>query len=167
MKLLAWYEIKRGIIRADFTTDLAAYLTHAFVTWFPMELLRLNGKNSNAYYIGKKLAYHYDLRQNVNRGVNSCISVSSLLSSTPDIQCQSIMEQDSGHWSRRIRTPLEKALDALQDVGVIDKWNYCYGKKKLIQNLAAETSSFSQFSKLYVSFAIKDFPLPERQMKSI
>lgn len=167
MKLFTWSEIKRGIIRVDFTTDLTAYLTHAFVTWFPMNLLRLDGKNSNAYYIGKKMAYHYGLRQNVKRGVNSCISVASLLSSTPDIQCQNIMEQDSGHWSRRIRTPFEKALDALQDVGAIDRWSYCYGKKEPIQNLVTETSSFLRFSKLYITFFITDFPLPGQQMKSV
>lgn len=166
MELFTWYEIKRGIIRANFTTDLAIYLTHAFVTWFPMNLLKLDGKNSNAYYIGKKLAYHYGLRQNVNRGVNSCISISSLLLSTPDIQCQSILEQDPGHWSRRIRTPLEKALNALQEAGVIDKWSYCYGKKKPIQNLTVETSTFFRFSKLYISFTIKNFPLSNRQEKS-
>lgn len=167
MQLFAWYEIQRGIIRVDFTTDLATYLTHAFVTWFPTNLLQLNGKNSNAYYVGKKMAYHYGLRQNVNRGVNSCISIASLLSSTPDIQCQNILEHDPGHWSRRIRTPLEKALNALQSVGVIDRWDYCYGKKKPIDNFVAEAASFFRFSKLYVAFSIKDFPLPERQAKSI
>lgn len=167
MKLFAWYEIQRGIIRVDFTTDLATYLIHAFVTWFPTNLLQLSGKNSNAYYIGKKMAYHYGLRQNVNRGVNSCISISSLLLSTPDIQYQSILKQDPGHWSRRIRTPLEKALNALQKSGVIDRWSYCYGKKMPIENLAAETASFFRFSKLYIAFSIKDFPLSERQMKSI
>lgn len=164
-KLFTFCGIKKGVITANFTEELTSYLSNSFVTRFPTTLLTLDQRNANSYYIGKKLTYHYGLRSNVRRETNSCISVSSLLSATPDIPYQRIIDQDPGHWSRRIRVPLEKALRSLEDTKIIDSWGYCFAKRQPISSLDDVASTFYNFSKLYIFFEIKDFPPPEKQVK--
>lgn len=154
---------KRGIITADFTPELARYLTSAYVTYFPLALFQLKGQASNAYFIGKKLAQYYGIRQNIKHGKNDIIGITSLLTATPDILPYADLIRvghDSGHWDRRIRQPLEKSLGVLVDTGIIDHWDYCSAGKQIIpiDMLPDVASNYLKFSKLYICFGMKSHP---------
>lgn len=154
---------KRGIITADFTPELTSYLTSAYVTYFPLALFKLKGQSSNSYYIGKKLAHYFGIRKNIKHGKNDIIGITSLLDATPDILPYADLtraEHDSGHWQRRIRQPLEKSLDVLRDIGIIDYWDYCSSGKQIIpmDTLPDIAPNYLKFSKLYICFGMKNHP---------
>ena len=152
--------IINGYITVNFTTQMAEYLTHAYVTQYPLALLAVDGRQRAAYYAGKKLAFHYGLRQNRKKGSYNCISVSKLLEAIPEIPSINVVkETDSGHWARRIKLPLERALDALVKNGVLDMWKYCLAGKQKIEGTNFTCISYEEFSKLYIHFELCDFPV--------
>ena len=123
MRLFDRIGIINGYIVVNFTSQMAEYLTHAYVTQYPLALLTVDGRQRAAYYAGKKLAYHYGLRQNQKKGSQNCISVSKLLEAIPEIPSIDVINKtDTGHWARRIRIPLERALNALIQKGVLTCW---------------------------------------------
>ena len=130
MRLCDQVDIINGYITVNFTTQIAEYLTHAYVTQYPLALLAVDGRQRAAYYAGKKLAFHYGLRQNRKKGSYNCISVSKLLEAIPEIPSINVInETDAGHWARRIQQPLEKALDVLIKNGILGMWEYCLAGK--------------------------------------
>lgn len=133
MRLCDQVGIINGYITVNFTTQISEYLTHAYVTQYPLALLAVDGRQRAAYYAGKKLAFHYGLRQNRKKGSYNCISVSKLLEAIPEIPSINVInETDAGHWARRIQQPLEKTLDVLIKNGILGMWEYCLaGKRKI------------------------------------
>ena len=159
-KLLEQAHIVTGKIIATFSEQMANYLIHAYVTQYPIALLATDNRAPAAYFIGKKLAYHYGLRQNRTRGSYNCLSVSALLKVIPTIPSfEKLEHRDPGHWTRRIRTPLEKALDALKKLGVLSTWEYCLTKKAEISDLSRYFQDYHTFSRLYIHFELKDYPV--------
>ena len=73
-------KIINGYIVVNFTSQMAEYLTHAYVTQYPLALLAIDGRQRAAYYAGKKLAFHYGLKQNRAKGSYNCLSVSGVRS---------------------------------------------------------------------------------------
>lgn len=159
--------IEKGYIVVNFTLSMAEYLINAFVSMYPLALLSLDNRQSNAYYLGKKLAFHFGLRNNIAKGSNNCISVTALLAATPDIpDIKTIEEMDPGHWDRRIRQPLEKSLDILVNHGLLGNWRYCLSGKKEVDNLNGYTKIYTSYAKLYICFSMPDFPQKNRKSKS-
>ena len=160
MRLFDRIGIINGYIVVNFTSQMAEYLTHAYVTQYPLALLTVDGRQRAAYYAGKKLAYHYGLRQNQKKGSQNCISVSKLLEAIPEIPSIDVINKtDTGHWARRIRIPLERALNALIQKGVLTCWKYCLSGKQEIPDFEKYSVSYAEFNKLYIHFELKDYPV--------
>ena len=160
MRLCDRVGIINGYIVVNFTSQMAEYLTHAYVTQYPLALFAVDGRQRAAYYAGKKLAFHYGLRQNQKKGSQNCISVSKLLEAIPEIPgIDVINEADAGHWARRIRIPLERALNALIQKGVLTYWKYCLSGKQEISDLEKYFSSYTEYTKLYIHFELEDYPV--------
>ena len=159
MRLCDQVGIINGYITVNFTTQISEYLTHAYVTQYPLALLAVDGRQRAAYYAGKKLAFHYGLRQNRKKGSYNCISVSKLLEAIPEIPSINVInETDAGHWARRIQQPLEKALDVLIKNGILGMWEYCLAGKRKISGTNLFFVSYEEFIKLYVHFELSNFP---------
>ena len=96
----------------------------------------------------------------MKKGSQNCISVSKLLEAIPEIPSIDVINKtDTGHWARRIRIPLERALNALIQKGVLTCWKYCLSGKQEIPDFEKYSVSYAEFNKLYIHFELKDYPV--------
>ena len=77
--------ILRGNINFNFSKNMASYLTGAYIMQYPVELLKVDERNSNLYPLGRKLLLHYSMNNNRKKGTYNIISVKSLLEVCPGI----------------------------------------------------------------------------------
>ena len=61
--------------------------------------------------------------------------------------------------AKRIIEPFEKAMDALQQQGVLERWEYCLSKGEPLGQ--PDVNDYNYFASLYVLYEIKDFPIGE------
>jgi hypothetical protein len=136
-----------------FTPDFAGYLANSYVTHYPMSLLKLDERNPNSYYLGKKLSLHYSIRNNVEDGTNDIISVRSLLAYCDDLipSYEDVMNGDR-NCKKHIVKPFLRGMKALSDAGVI-RWELC-GSKKQPCEIASEEITYCELENLYVKFDV-------------
>lgn len=160
MRIVSSHSIRDGVIRINFDVDAAAYLINAYVMQLPTALLSIDNRNPNAYAIGRKLAFHNSNDQNRAKGTESTLSVEKLLLSAPNIPTyDEMLEGGQRNWKLRIKKPLEAALEANVEVGVISRWEY--RARKTGETYTAETAqrlTWTQYSRLMVDFAMVDAP---------
>lgn len=159
--IVSGYGIRNGTIRINFDTDLARYLTHAYIMNWPTALLLHDNRNPNAYSIGWALAHHSSIDANRAKGTDTRLSVESLLASAPQIQSYEEMTASGNrNWKARIKKPLEAALDAQIEIGYLHKWQYYEGDRQLTRDEAAALP-WRRYSALMVEFAPAK-PLPDQ-----
>ncbi|MEW4353761.1 hypothetical protein AB1I63_02515 [Streptococcus pneumoniae] len=128
MRICQSYECENSVFTFTFTEIFARYLLSAYIMQYPISLLKLDERNSNAYVIGRKLALHQSISNNIKKGTHKIISVESLLNIAPDIPNIETVRIGNGAWTERIADKLEKVLDLLVEHKIIEKWNYCNSK---------------------------------------
>ena len=104
--------IKGGYIHMAFDPVMAEYLIRLPLTQYPVALLAVDARNSNAYSIGLKMTEYYNMDFNQSRGKADRLSVPTLLSCTSLPTIEDVRSKRQG-WERLIKEPLEKALEAL------------------------------------------------------
>lgn len=160
VRILQSKGIKGGYINMRFSEDIAAYLNHAFIMQYPLALQGVDERNPRTYNIGYKLALHHSIDNNRAKGTANIISVKSLLEACGDIPTFEEVQasKDRGHWERRIKDPLEKALDAVQAEGVIQSWEYCNSKGVALEAGQVTIADYETFIELYILFAMEGEP---------
>ena len=58
---------------------------------------------------------------------------------------------DPGHWKRKIKERLERALNEIQGLNIF-KWDYCGPGLKEIPQATIDAADFYAWSKLYITF---------------
>ena len=161
-RIVQGVDIKSGTIFITFGDDIAKYLIRRkLITQYPTALIGLDARKPNAYYIGRKLAEHYYIDNNVKRGTYNHIGVKTLLKVTE----LPSYEEDPGHWWGRIKEPFERALDELTSGGVLTDWKYTHRKGvDLTEEEAYNIADYETFSGLYIEYELKD---PEDQTDRI
>ena len=149
--------IRNGYIIISFSPEIARYLVDRnLITQYPTSLLKISGRQPNAYYIGRKLAEHANIDNNIIKGTADRIGIPSLLAVTDLPSYEDVMKQDR-HWERRIKEPLERALDTLTEEGVLKDWKYTHARAiDLTEEEAYNISSYEDFSNLYLNFTLAD-----------
>ena len=155
--------IKNGRIEFDFSPKLANYLVSSFVMQYPVQLLRLDGRNQLTYCLGRKMALHYGMRRNIENNTNDIISVLSLRECCEHLlPSYDVVSKEDRHFDRRIITPFENALDILKAENVITSWEYCNSGKMPLSDEQLEGFSKPDYyyiwDKLFVHFTISNFP---------
>ena len=167
MRLISSHSISQGYIRVNFDIDAANYLVNSYLMQYPTALLKHDNRNPNAYVIGRKLAFHNSNDQNRAIGTESTLSVKSLLKAAPEIptidDLQNRISKKTGrgqrNWKDKIKKPLEAALDANVNVGLISKWEYrdpTNGKTYTAEK--AQAMTWAQYERLMVDFVMVDAP---------
>ena len=107
--------------------SFAKYLVHSQIMPYPVKILTAS-KNKNFYYIGKKLAAHY----NMNHGKKNAqsISVEALLEYTPEIPSLEEEYNRGRHYIQKCIVPLERTLEELVDKGVLSEFSWWHKKNK-------------------------------------
>lgn len=160
VRILQSKGIKGGYINMRFSEEIAAYLTHTFIMQYPIALQGVDERNPRTYNIGYKLALHHSIDNNREKGTADIISVKSLLEACGDIPSFEEIQssKDVGHWERRIKDPLEKALDTIQAEGVIQLWEYCNSKREPLEAGQVSISDYQTFIELYIHFEMQGEP---------
>lgn len=154
--IVSGYGIRGGTIRINFDTDLARYLTNAYIMNWPTALLMHDNRSPNAYSIGWKIAHHSSIDANRAKGTSTRLSVESLLASAPQIQSYEEMTASGNrNWKARIKKPLEAALDAQIEVGYLTRWAYYEGEDELTRDAAAALP-WRRFNALMVEYSAAD-----------
>ena len=153
--------LNRGKIRVTLDNDFARYLakTTGFLMNYPAALLKLKENNSNLYPLGYKLALNRSNDANIRRGKANILSVPVCLECCPGIPSIERVRKEGKGYSpvKRIIEPFEKALDALQQQGVLERWEYCLPKGEPLAQV--EITDYNYFASLYILYEIKDFPI--------
>ena len=159
LNLIEWTSISDNFIRIKFTETAAALLSRSPLMQYPRVLLGISAKNPNAYSIAYKMSVHYNNDNNIIKGTNDRLKVTTLLKETTWPTYSYLQETGNGrHWEDRIKEPFEKALDMLTGV-YISEWEYVKAKGvQLDDQEAAAITSYEIFSNLYVKFRPIDAP---------
>ena len=158
VSLVTFTGIRNGEIKISFSPEIARYLSERnLITQYPTKLLRISGRQPNAYYIGRKLAEHYNIDNNQIRGTCDRISIPKLLEVTDLPSYEDVQKKDRGHWAERIKEPLERALDTLTQEGVLKDWKYTHAKGvDLTEEEAYTITRYEDYAKLYLHFTPAD-----------
>ncbi len=113
--------IQSGYIELEFSPSFAKWLLEQPIVTVCEPLMKIDGRNKNAYSIGYKILTHRSInsrRTNKNR-----LKVETLLKVTNLPSYKQVLA-DGGSWQHRIKRPFEKALNVLKKAGVINGWAY-------------------------------------------
>lgn len=146
---------EQGKIKFVFTDKLANALNSSFIGQYPTAIFKLDDRNRNTYPLARKIAMHACNDHNKEIGTAYILSVETLLASCPDIPSYETVGTKSRAWSQKIREPLEKALDALQEFA---SWEYCNSKGTPLTDEQLSSTSWTTYSKLLVRFTFKEEP---------
>ncbi len=155
MRICDKIAIVRGNINFNFSKDMARYLTNAYIMQYPIELLKVDERNSNLYPLGRKLLLHYSMNNNRKKGTSNIISVKALLEVCPNIPTYEKVMSEGRQLDQRIRTPLEKALDTLNFIN----WEYSNSKGVPLTEEQILSTNYKTFKNLYIKFNVIGFPI--------
>lgn len=159
VRILQRKGIRKGYINLRFSEDITAYLAQAYIMQYPLALQRLDERNTRSYNIGFKLALHNSIDNNRIKGTANIISIKALTEAGGDFPTfEEVMEKDRGHWEQRIKEPLERALDANTEGGVLEEWEYSNSKGVPLTDGQVSIPDYHTFIGLYIHFQLKDAP---------
>lgn len=160
IRILQSKGIKGGYINMRFSEEMAAYLVHAYIMNYPTALQALDERNPRTYNVGYKLALHHGMDNNRAKGTANIISVKALLEACGDMPTYEEIQasKNRGHWERLIKEPLEKALEANLQSGVITSWEYSNSKGKPLDEGQISIADYQTFTGLYIHFEMTDEP---------
>ena len=156
---------KHGNVLICFSKEFARYLVQdAYVTkQYSLLLLKTDERNPLIMPLGDKILTYSGNYNNIRRGTANILSVKTLLA-TCKMQIPSyktVMNEDR-HWERRIREPLEKALDSMPFM----HWHYCNPKGAPLTEEQLADNSYSSFIGSYVHFDLIDAPDQTKQVQA-
>lgn len=119
--------IKKGVITFQFSPAFAAVVLGRSHSQMPINprLQQTDDKNHpNAYTIGLRLTAHTYI--NYTKKNKYRLSVASLLKHVPSIPSYDDVASGNRLYTKRIIAPLERDLQHLVEIGVLDYWEYCH-----------------------------------------
>lgn len=151
--------IVKGKIGVTFTEELGRYFSKSYIMQYPSALFKLDNRNPIPYYLGRKLALHYSMDNNRNKGTHNIISVKALLEHLEDTipTYEEVMEERNRNLRQHIIEPLEKALEILEKTGII-RWEYSNSKKTPLTDEQLLEMDYDTFIDLYIKFDLLKFP---------
>lgn len=158
--------IRKGYILIKFTQTFAQYLIKLPLTQYPIALLKIDERNSNAYIMGLKMSQHFNLDNNQLRGTAQLLKVKTLLASTTLPTVEEVRKQRAS-WETRIKEPFENSLDALTACGLLENWEYSKAKgESMTDDEATKFSSYERWSETLVKFTLQDAPNHHSRLES-
>lgn len=148
--------IANNKIIVNFTPDMASYLTHAYIMWYPDNLLKTDDRNKSTYHIGRKLLMHHSNINNQNRGTANIISIKALLDCTGDIPSEEEVGNSGRQYYQRRILPLIKSLDALVEGQVLINWEICNSKRTPLTKSQQDKQDYDTIINCYIHFEPTD-----------
>lgn len=153
--------IDNGLVKVTFTPTFIKYcLMHNLITFYPSKILELDAKNKPAFLVAMKLTEHYRIPANHITGTNDIISIKTLLNEVQDVMTNyETVRTTTRDYKRRLINPMIKALDRLQDTGII-KYQICGPRKAELtpEEINLVKNDYFAFKDAYIKFEIIDTP---------
>lgn len=146
-------QLHKGVISFTFADALADTLNSSFIGQYPVAIFRLDDRNKNTYPLARKIAMHACNDRNREKGTAHILSVKTLLEACPDIPSYEKVGEKSRAFTQKIREPLEKALDALEE---FTAWEYCNSKGAPLTEEQLEAKDWNTYSGLLVKFTFRE-----------
>lgn len=147
--------IRNGYINITFDPVMAQYLARLPITQYPIALLGVDARNSNAYSMGLKFTEHYNLDNNQIKGTATRLKIETLLGYTSLPSYEDVFKARKS-WEERIKEPFEKSLDELTAKGVLSNWSYVASKGVELTDEEATTNSYEEWKELFVEFELTE-----------
>lgn len=147
--------INKGVVSVEFTPQIAEYIYgKRLYIQYPLGLLKTDERNGKAYFIGRKLLLHASNKRNKEIGTANRISVKSLLNACPDIPSyEVVIQSNERHVTKRIKKPLQSALNALDFVAEYGFYTRS-GRKCAEEEIIS--MDFFDFCELIIRFKLKE-----------
>lgn len=153
--------IIKGYIIMEFGRNFTNYLIQLPINQYPQGLLAIDARSENAYWLGVKMAEHFNMDNNQIRGTANRLKVSNLLAVTKLPTMDTLQHEaadNSRQWGTRIKEPFEAALDVLTGK-VISDWEYVKAKGEPLTDAEAyNIADYETFTGLYVQFKLLNAP---------
>ncbi len=149
-----------------FSQTFAKYLKHRRITEYPEKLFSIDNRKANAYRIGQACAFHFYNTNNRKDGNFNKLKISTLLKYTNLPTIKAVRKANCGSWKKKIKEPLEKALNELLAKGIISKWEY---KQKANSLLSDENQkmTYEEWADSLVHFECIDDTKPQSNADSV
>jgi hypothetical protein len=166
IRLIEAKGIKSGHITIKFTQIFSEYLVQLPITQYPIALLRVDERNTNAYSIGLKMAEHFNMDNNLKRETAQLLKVKTLLAVTTLPSIDNEVVKRNG-WENRIKEPFEKSLDALTACGLLKDWEYSHSKgEAMTDEEATSFNGYEEWAETLIHFTLKDAPDHTRRLEA-
>ena len=150
---------KKGNITMEFTNRIAeALASRNTITLHSVKLMKLDKRKTAARSLGKFLENRWFMDNNIRQGTRDRISIKELLPYTKLIEYSKLQTTgDRGKWEKRIKEPLENALDELKKIGFLKDWRYTHAKAvELTETEAYNIETYADFESLYLHYELTD-----------
>lgn len=166
LSLIGFSEIKRGFITIEFTLKAAEYLVSHPLTQYGEALYAISDRHPNAYILGLTIVERFNNENNQIRGTADRIMVERLLEKL-DLMTIEKVRKERRSWESFIKDRFEDALEALVQIGLLSKWEYCGPKGAALSDEEAQSiRSYEEWSKLYVLFELVNAPDHSRAIEA-
>ena len=165
-RVLTAVEYTPGNITLTVSEQFADYLRNGYITQLPLKLLGTDGRNPVILSLGMKLVNHQNIDANVTRGTADIIGVKSLIEACDNLPTYEEVQADNRSFKQRIIDPLEKNLDALEEMGILEYWEYCNAKKAPLTPEQVETYDYATLVKCYIKFKFTYLPDQTERIKA-
>lgn len=156
--------VRKNKIYFKLSDPYAIYLNTGALSQYSSKTLLLGSqKNPLPFYLAIKLQDQYFHDGNRTLHTNNILAVKTVLSFCQDLipTYDDVQKTDRGHWIKRIREPLENALNEIQSTGLFT-WEYCKAGLTEVAPQEISTNDFRKWSTLYITFKL----IPEEPNQS-
>ena len=162
--------IRKGRIHIEFYSGFSDIMVQQAITPHPLALFKVDAGKPTAYAIGRKMATHYGMNNNIIKGTYNRLKVQTLLYVT-DLPTLENVRQSRNSWYERIKEPLENALDHLtsKEVNFLKDWTYCkpLGKTMTKEEANFTNKPFEEWANTLILFEVVDAPSYKDRLKQL
>ncbi|MFY9262358.1 MAG: hypothetical protein WAO49_01800 [Arcanobacterium sp.] len=162
--------IRKGRIHIEFYSGFSDNMVQQAITPYPLALFKVDAGKPTAYAIGRKMATHYGMNNNIIKGTYNRLKVQTLLDVT-DLPTLENVRQSRNSWYERIKEPLENALDHLtsKEVNFLKDWTYCkpLGKTMTKEEANFTNKPFEEWANTLILFEVVDAPSYKDRLKQL
>ena len=138
--------------------DLVKYLVERnYITYFPNRAFGIDVmRYPNALSVTNKLSVMYS--ENYWKSNKGLISLEKLLESVSDIPSFETVRQTNRHYYDRIIEPLEKTMDYLKDMKILQDWEWCNKKRSPLTDEQIQGYGYAALKECYIKYEMADYP---------
>lgn len=153
--IISGHTCTKGKFNIYFAQLAVKYLANHYVMFsFPTNLFKVSNKHPNTYLIGRKIVQHNNIDNNIVKGTDSTLSLTSLIEASELPTFPELREKGQRNWKRLIKDKFEKSMQELIENAVLTSWKYRNTDGKIFTPDEVSKLSADEYSGLLVDFCV-------------